>query len=467
MNKVMGAGLLGAIVALGLGNVAYGVDSEFHAHNAQSSPPITSYELAQLPHHFDLSGDAAILEMLQQSPIDPAKRFYATDRRSAEHVLSSFHTIEQMHQADIGLALLNEHGLVLLYSADNFPLMSVMKFHLGYAVLSEMVKRGDRLSDTITIKFSDLDPNTHSPMYDVLEQRQFNLVNCNCEHIAPAIAAAYEAASQQAQASRAAAQQGANHFWGDAYLTAMLSCTKQAPNTATLSGLRVSPKELTICLGDLLYYAVRESDNNACDALIKYYLGGMENLERFWHDKGVPLSLKYTEGEMAAEVARCYDDHGRPYDIAHSYAVYLNDPSLPQELRSFLDETMLFVPTGADRIQHAVKLTLSEYATSYQQEQELFRTLRIFDKTGMGGMNEYGERIAVNDLAFISYEGKPYILSVTIKNIAGTPESSVRDGAMALRKSARVAFTYALNLFHGAQILTPIDLVRQCDSDHE
>ena len=38
---------------------------------------------------------------------------------------------------------------------------------------------------------------------------------------------------------------------------------------------------------------------------------------------------------------------------------------------------------------------------------------------------------------------------------------------MALRKSARVAFTYALNLFHGAQILTPIDLVRQCDSDHE
>ena len=467
MNKVMGAGLLGTMVALGLGNVAYGVDSEFHAHSAQSAPPITSYELAQLPHHFDLSGDAAILEMLQQSPIDPAKRFYATDRRSAEHVLSSFNTIEQMHQADIGLALLNEHGLVLLYSADNFPLMSVMKFHLGYAVLAEMVKRGDRLSDTITIKFSDLDPNTHSPMYDVLEQRQFNLVNGNCEHIAPAIAAAYEAASQQAQALRAAAQQGANHFWGDAYLTAMLSCTKQAPNTATLSGLRVSPKELTICLGDLLYYAVRESDNNACDALIKYYLGGMENLERFWHDKGVPLSLKYTEGEMAAEVARCYDDHGRPYDIAHSYAVYLNDLSLPQELRSFLDETMLFVPTGADRIQHAVKRTLSEYATSYQQEQELFRTLRIFDKTGMGGMNEHGERIAVNDLAFISYEGKPYILSVTIKNIAGTPESSVRDGATALRKSARVAFTYALNLFHGAQILTPIDLVRQCDSDHE
>ena len=467
MNKVMGAGLLGTMVALGLGNVAYGVDSEFHAHSAQSAPPITSYELAQLPHHFDLSGDAAILEMLQQSPIDPAKRFYATDRRSAEHVLSSFNTIEQMHQADIGLALLNEHGLVLLYSADNFPLMSVMKFHLGYAVLAEMVKRGDRLSDTITIKFSDLDPNTHSPMYDVLEQRQFNLVNGNCEHIAPAIAAAYEAASQQAQASGAEAQQGANHFWGDAYLTAMLSCTKQAHNTATLSGLRVSPKELTICLGDLLYYAVRESDNNACDALIKYYLGGMENLERFWHDKGVPLSLKYTEGEMAAEVARCYDDHGRPYDIAHSYAVYLNDLSLPQELRSFLDETMLFVPTGADRIQHAVKRTLSEYATSYQQEQELFRTLRIFDKTGMGGMNEHGERIAVNDLAFISYEGKPYILSVTIKNIAGTPESSVRDGATALRKSARVAFTYALNLFHGAQILTPIDLVRQCDSDHE
>lgn len=467
MSKVMGAGLLGAIVALGLGNVAYSADNELSAHTACSAPAITSYELAQLPHNFDLSGDAAILEMLQQSPLDPAKRFYATDRRSAEHVLSSFNTIEQIHQADIGLALLNEHGLVLLYSADNFPLMSVMKFHLGYAVLSEMVKRGDSLSDTITIKFSDLDPNTYSPMYEVLEQRQFNLTNCNCEHIAPAIAAAHEAASQQAQASRAEAQQGANHFWGDAYLTAMLSCTKQAPNSATLSGLRVTPKELTICLGDLLYYAVRESDNNACDALIKYYLGGMENLERFWHDKGVPLSLKYTEGEMAADLARCYDDHGRPYDIAHSYAVYLNDLSLPQELRSFLDETMLFVPTGVDRIQSAVKRTLSEYATSYQQEQEIFRTLRIFDKTGLGGMNEQGERIAVNDLAFISYEGKPYILSVTIKNIAGTPESSVHDGAMALRKSARVAFTYALNLFHGTKILTPIDLVRQCDSDHE
>ncbi len=416
--------------------------------------PLTSFELSQLAHHFELSSDAdEVLELMRRAPIDPAERFYVSDRRCAEHVLSSLTTIEQIHKAELGVALLNNHGIVLLYSDEQFPLMSVMKFHVAYAVLTKMAEQGQKLSDTITVKLKELDPDTYSPMYEELKRRDFMGSYCGAnEHLAAAL--------QQSQVS--APPSGLASYLLHARTQSSATVSSRLP---ALSG---HPQEFQLCLGDLIYYAVRESDNNACDLLITKYLGGMAALEDFWHQKGVTgLRLKYTEAQMAEEVERCYDNSATPYDVAQSYAIYLNDETLPSDLRHFLDETMLFAPTGAERIQQGLRRALSELATDYEQEQALFKTLRVFDKTGTGGMNEAGRRIAVNDMAFISYEGKPYILVVLVKNIPGTDKTSMVDGVLALRKATRVAFTYALNLYHHAQIVTPIDLVQSCGSRNE
>ena len=434
---------------------------------ADQVAPITSFELSQLDHHFDLSGAAEALSMMERAPVDPEEQFYVSDRRSAENILSSLTTIEQMHLAKVGVALLNQDGIVLLYSGARFPLMSVMKFHVAYAVLSQIVERGDRLRSTLNIKLKDLDPDTYSPMYEELQRRDF-IVN-NCEpggHIAPAINAVFSAYGTACEEGPAESEP--YHIWADMYLQSISQGPLLAPTSASLH-TGGYPQTINICLGDLLYYAVRESDNNACDLLINYYLGGMDKLEQFWHDKGVTgLSLKYTESQMAEDPARCYANSATPYDLALSYAVYLNDTKLPEVLRSFLDETMLFPPTGQNRIQRAVTHSLRELAASSSKpESELFASLRIFDKTGTDGLNAQGQRIAVNDLAYINFEGKPYILAVLAKDISGTAQSSSNDGEMALRKASRVAFTAALRLFHYAEAVTSIDLVRSCSSQGE
>lgn len=426
--------------------------------------PVTSFELTQLAHHFDLSHDAQILSVMEHAQVDPAERFYVSDRRSAESVLSSITTIEQMHLGEVGVALLNQDGIMMLYSSERFPLMSIMKFHVAYAVLSRMVERGERLRSTISVKLSDLDPDTYSPMYDELERRNFRVNTCEPGgHISPAINALLSAYGQACQEGTAESE--SYHRWGDLYLHHLNQGPHIIPAGASIPALGHHPNKIKICLGDLIYYAVRESDNNACDILINYYLGGIDKLEKFWHDKGVTgLKFKYTEAQMAQDPARCYENSATPYALAQSYAVYLNDTKLPIQLHRFLDDTMLFAPTGADRIQRGINRTLSELAVSNEQEQELFKSLRIFDKTGTGGLNEAGKRIAVNDMAYINYEGKPYILVVLVKNISGTAKSSAQDGELALRKASRVAFTYGLNLFHHAEVVTPIDLVQSCSS---
>lgn len=345
---------------------------------AAAQPAVASFRLSQLPHDFTLANDAAVISALAQ---DPA--FFSLDHNPA--LQAKLASLETQYGCTLGVALINEDGAVLVYGNEPFALMSVIKFHLGYAVLATMAERGDTLSDTMTIKVKDLDPHTYSPMYASL----------------------------------------------------------------TNDGSALKKEELTISLGDLIYYTVRESDNNACDLLITKYLGGAAALEKFWHDRGVTgLAIKYTEGQMAAQPSLSYDNNATPYVLAQSYVTYLKDNSLPQDFRDYLDEAMLFAPTGTERIQYGVRQALAERAPNYQKEQEIFRTLRVFDKTGMGAFMPEGYRIALNDLAFISFEGKPYIMAVLIKDIKGTFDLSIQQGATALQQASYEAFSYALELFH-------------------
>ena len=63
-------------------------------------------------------------------------------------------------------------------------------------------------------------------------------------------------------------------------------------------------------------------------------------------------------------------------------------------------------------------------------------------------------------MVWMSFLGGAYLFG----NNGHLSVTSLRDMMPANAKKTVVAFTYALNLFHHADIVTPIDLVRSCSS---
>lgn len=345
------------------------------------------YHISQLPHAIDLkAADKTYFLATRTRIAEP--RFFVRDQDQNEQAASALDEalfqLSREYDANLGLVVLNEDGLFMLRDNRVFPIMSVMKFNLAYAVAHKMQNSGHDLGHTIAVKSSELDPKTYSPMYE--EMKHLGMVE-----------------------------------------------GKNSPETVNLS------------LGDLIHYSVSQSDNNACDILLTRYLSGPNELEQFMKAQGLNLvSIKYTESEMGADVMKSYENFISPYDMAKSIALYAQDTTLSDELKSYLDECMLFAATGANRIQKGIKDSIAKV----DDQGESFRTLRIFDKTGSGGTNKDGRRIAVNDAAFVSYEGKPYVIVVFVKDIAGDASKTMAKGEELIQKTTTLVFDYLRGAFH-------------------
>lgn len=66
----------------------------------------------------------------------------------------------------------------------------------------------------------------------------------------------------------------------------------------------------------------------------------------------------------------------------------------------------------------------------------------IYSRTGMGGINANGKRVAVNDLAYVEIDGHPFIVAVFTKNIGGDPASSIITAEEAIANSVEYIFDY-------------------------
>lgn len=79
-------------------------------------------------------------------------------------------------KAVVGIAVWTDKGEMLRYNNHiHFPLLSVFKFHVALAVLDKMDKHGTRLDSIISIKASQMLPNTYSPLRKKFPDRDFTI----------------------------------------------------------------------------------------------------------------------------------------------------------------------------------------------------------------------------------------------------------------------------------------------------
>ena len=79
-------------------------------------------------------------------------------------------------KATVGIAVWTDKGDMLRYNDHvHFPLLSVFKFHAALAVLDKMDKQSISLDSIVSIKASQMPPNTYSPAEEVFLTRLITL----------------------------------------------------------------------------------------------------------------------------------------------------------------------------------------------------------------------------------------------------------------------------------------------------
>ena len=78
-------------------------------------------------------------------------------------------------KATVGIAVWTDKGDMLRYNDHvHFPLLSVFKFHVALAVLDKMDKQSISLDSIVSIKASQMPPNTYSPLRKKFPDQDFH-----------------------------------------------------------------------------------------------------------------------------------------------------------------------------------------------------------------------------------------------------------------------------------------------------
>lgn len=168
---------------------------------------------------------------------------------------------------------------------------------------------------------------------------------------------------------------------------------------------------LNISVGELMKYAVTNSDNNASNLLFKYIVSPDET-DRFIRSVAgdTTFQIRYSEAEMKADNTLSYSNYTSPLAAAllirQAFMEQLTDQASQDSIKHYLSE----VTTGQDRLGAAV------------QDSEI----AIFaHKTGSGYRNEIGELMAHNDVGYFQFpDGRNYSLAVFIRDFSGTEDEA-------------------------------------------
>lgn len=82
---------------------------------------------------------------------------------SASDLTSDIQEVIKGKKAQVGVAVLYKDDAVTVNNDDQYPLMSVFKFHIALAVLKKMEQEGIPLTAVVTLRPSDIDTKTWSP----------------------------------------------------------------------------------------------------------------------------------------------------------------------------------------------------------------------------------------------------------------------------------------------------------------
>lgn len=211
---------------------------------------------------------------------------------------------------------------------------------------------------------------------------------------------------------------------GQLSLNQPIHVTKQDLQPNTLSPLRDKHPEgnVAISLGDLLYYSVSLSDNNACDILFRL-AGGTKAVETYVHGLGVKgIAIAATEAEMHRAWDVQYTNWCEPVAMATLLAKFYEGKVLAKASRDFLWKIMAETPTKPDRI----KGLLPSGTT-------------VAHKPGTSGTNAAGITAATNDAGIVTLPNGKHVVVVVF--VADSPaDRRAREGLIA--RIAKAAWEY-------------------------
>lgn len=204
-------------------------------------------------------------------------------------------------------------------------------------------------------------------------------------------------------------------------LNQKLKVSKRDLPPNTYSPLRDKyPAGTEISLAELLSYMVSQSDNNACDFLLKK-IGGTKVVEDYIQSLGIKgIAINASEAEMAKSWEVQYTNWCKAADVVHLLDIFYRDKVLSKTSSDFLYKIMTETSTGPNRL----KGFLPKNAV-------------VAHKTGSSGTNDVGLTPATNDVGIITLpNGKHLAIAVLVSN--SKANEATRD--LVIAKIAKAAW---------------------------
>jgi beta-lactamase class A len=182
------------------------------------------------------------------------------------------------------------------------------------------------------------------------------------------------------------------------------------------------PDGTEISLGELLGYMVSQSDNTACDYLLKK-IGGPKVVEDYLQSLGIKgIMVNASEGEMAAAWEVQYTNWSKPAEMVRLLDIFYQGKALTKTSNDFLYKIMTETTTGPNRIKGLLP-----------------KDVVLAHKTGTSPTNDAGLSPATNDVGVITLpNGKHMAIAIFVCN--STDDEATREAVIA--KIAKAAWDF-------------------------
>ncbi|MHA6698102.1 class A beta-lactamase, subclass A2 [Chryseobacterium sp. A321] len=157
--------------------------------------------------------------------------------------------------------------------------------------------------------------------------------------------------------------------------------------------------DVTLSLGELIEYAVAQSDNNACDVLLRLG-GGPLQTQKFIRSFGLKeFQILFNEEQMHEDWERQYQNAASAKELSSLLKLFYEGKTLSESSTAFLYKVMLNTKTGSNKM----KALLPKGSTAH--------------KTGASGKNKEGLTGAENDIGIVTTpKNNHYALSILISD---------------------------------------------------
>ena len=182
------------------------------------------------------------------------------------------------------------------------------------------------------------------------------------------------------------------------------------------------PKGGDFPVSELLKYMVSQSDNDACDNLLKT-IGGPKTVQAYLLQIGIRgIAVRTSEADMASAWELQYANWSKPVEMTALFDQFYNGKILAKPTTDSLYQMLLNTSTGPKRLKGLLPAGTA-----------------VAHKTGTSPTNAEGLSPATNDAGIITLpNGKHLIISVFVCN--STNDEATRESTIA--KIAKAAYDY-------------------------